>query len=130
MKVLFKVTVKIIAILIILFFVFNLLAVFQVEHSDFQLYLKMDDEVQEKALALVITSFHSYYHMWPGRPAPIDNNVQGELMGDELATINKDKINFFKLTDSSYRVDNYQNKRFCFRVDDSTGTCVVFIPAE
>ncbi|MCE0496562.1 MAG: hypothetical protein LV481_01260 [Methylacidiphilales bacterium] len=92
----------------------------------FKLELFNMREYQKAQLALVIVSFHSYYHEWPGPPGPIDTNVYLELVGYKDAKINTQHIDFFEKNNCDGDTLDENGHDFLFKPDDSIGTCSVY----
>jgi hypothetical protein len=83
-------------------------------------------ELQKAQLALVLVSFHSYYHVWPGPTGPLGDDIQTELGGFKEAKINTQHINFFDRTGSDMdTLDSHGNDLY-FKPDNSIGTCTVY----
>jgi len=76
---------------------------------------------------LVITSFHSYYHLWPGPSGEITNDILCELLGCSDAKINTKHIDFYEKNHAELLTWDLNNKNLFFKTDDSIGTCEVFV---
>jgi hypothetical protein len=87
-------------------------------------------EIQKARLALVIVSFHSYYHVWPANQGSIDNQALVELGGFPGALINTQHIDFFKNNNVNMVIQDENGRPLMFSTDDSIGTCTVFSVAN
>jgi hypothetical protein len=102
----------------------------QIENHFFNIIEKQERidalELQKVKLALVISTFYSYYHEWPGPPGPLDDSISTELGGFEGAKINKQHINFFKKNSCYMDLQDDDGHQLFFKPDDSIGTCSVY----
>ena len=88
--------------------------------------IEMDiDDAQKTQIALVLVSFHSYYHVWPCAPGPLDSDAEAELAGSDDAKINTKHINFFD-RNNCHEALYFNGHTLFFKTDDSIGTCVVY----
>ena len=83
-------------------------------------------EMQKTQIALVLVSFHSYYHDWPVSPGQLDDNAYFELVGDNDDKINTQHINFFEKNNCDGDLVDGRGNYLWFKPDDSIGTCSVY----
>jgi hypothetical protein len=85
-----------------------------------------DLEQRKLGLTIVIQSFYTYYHVWPGPPGRVDDAVSCELMGCADAKINTQHINFFDRNHVGLVTQDLNGNDLSFNPDNATGTCMVY----
>jgi hypothetical protein len=85
----------------------------------------MNYETQKAQIALVIVSFHSYYHVWPCPEGTLGTSALEELTGLDEARINTQHIDFFEKNHVSVSLVDPDDRPLQCKFDDKFGTCFV-----